>query len=175
MLSKLSGTIGMAEIISTVFWALESPENRERLFQLAMTPEAGKAANNALWCLTHLQKTDSESLLSKQEELIDRLLAETQTARKRMLLQILRDQRYDPEAIRTDFLDFCFGKINSECEPYAIRAFSIYCAFNLSRYYPELIAELEQHLDLLATQPLSPGLLSALRTTRRNIRRLHSR
>ncbi len=86
-----------------------------------------------------------------------------------MLLQLLREQAYNSDTLRSDFLDYCLAKINSECEPYAIRAFSIYCAFKMCRYYPELIAELEEYLTLLATQSLSPGMKSAMTTTRRNI------
>lgn len=89
-----------------------------------------------------------------------------------MLLQVLRGQAYDPDTLRTDFLDFCLSKINAECEPYAIRAFSLYCAYNMCKFYPELIAELNEHLHMLDLQAISAGLRSALRTTRLRISKL---
>lgn len=100
------------------------------------------------------------------------LLVETDTGKKRMLLQLLRNQEYEADDIRTDFLDYCMSKINSECEPFAIRCFSIYTAYKMCRYFPELLAELEEHLDMMQYQPLSPGLKSALRQTKSKIERL---
>ncbi|MDE6498582.1 MAG: hypothetical protein K2L21_07980, partial [Muribaculaceae bacterium] len=82
---------------------------------------------------------------------------------------LLREQEYDPECLPTELLDYCLSKINAECEPYAVRCFSIYTAFKICRHYPELLAELSSYLDLLSTQALSPGLQCALRHTRRHI------
>ena len=88
------------------------------------------------------------------------------------MLHLLKGLDYRPDTMRTDFLDYCLTKINAECEPYAVRSYSIHCAFKMSRHYPELAGELEAHLELLALQPLSPGLLSALRTTRHRLQNL---
>lgn len=127
---------------------------------------------NALWAMTHLPETDAEWLLYLRDEMIDTLLAETDTGKKRMLLQLLREQEYAADDIRTDFLDYCMSKINSECEPYAVRCFSIYAAYKMCRHFPELIAELEEHLDMMQYQTLSPGLKSALRQTKSKITKL---
>lgn len=161
--------INLTEIHSIVNWALNHHDNIDTIFRLVKSPDT-RTATNALWVLTHVQKQSKAHLQSKQNELIDMLLTERHTGKKRMLLQILREQTYDRVTIRPDFLDFCLSKINAECEPYAIRAFSIYCAFKMCRPYPELIFELEQHLDMLSLQNPSPGLLSALRTTRKQIK-----
>lgn len=170
----LNRRIWKAEIGAVVDWAGKSKSNRETIFDFAMSG-ADLSQRNALWCLTHLSRTHTEWLQTKQRALIDRLLGETRTDCRRMLLQLLREQSFEKKSLPTDLLDFCLAKINSECEPYAIRAFSLYCSFKLCRHYPELIAELEQYLQLLELQPLSPGLKSALRTTRRNIARLMRR
>ena len=61
---------------------------------------------------------------------------------------------------------------HSDCEPYAVRCFSMYTAFKMCRHFPELIAELEQHLDMMRFQTLSPGLASALRQTKAKISRI---
>ena len=127
---------------------------------------------NAIWAMTHLPETDAEWLLSLRDEMIDILLTETDTGKKRMLLQLLREQEYDADDIRTDFLDYCMSKINSECERYAVRCFSIYTAYKMCRLFPELLAELEEHLDMMRYQTLSPGLKSALRQTKSKISKL---
>lgn len=127
---------------------------------------------NAIWAMTHLPETNAEWLSSLRNEMIDMLLVETDTGKKRMLLQLLRNQEYEADDIRTDFLDYCMSKINSECEPFAIRCFSIYAAYKMCRHFPELLAELEEHLDMMQYQPLSPGLKSALRQTKSKIKRL---
>jgi len=106
--------------------------------------------------------------------MIDMLLVETDTSKKRMLLQLLREQEYDADNIRTEFLDYCMSKINSECEPYAIRCFSIYAAYKMCRHFPELLAELEEYLAMMQKQPLSPGLKSALRHTKAKIAKHHN-
>ena len=164
----LGRRINLPEIKSIVNWALNDTVNIEALFDLAKSHDERTSAN-ALWCLTHLQKFDGAWLRNKHDELIDMLLAENHIGRRRMLLQILRHQTYDKTNFRTDFLDYCLSKINAECEPYAIRCFCIYCAFNICRLYPDLLSELECHLEMLSFQSLSPGLASALKTTLKKI------
>lgn len=166
----LGRRINFPEIESIVNWALSDLDNIEVLFDLAKSHD-GRTAVNALWCLTHFQKYDRAWLQKKQDELIDMLLTENHTGRRRMLLQLLRNQSYDKTKLRIDFLDYCLSKINAEHEPYAIRCFSLYCAFKMCRLYPELISELDCYLEMLSTQSLSPGLSSALKITRKNIAR----
>lgn len=167
----LSKRIYMPGIKNLVSWACESDENIFRLWRLVRSNDRMTSVN-ALWTMTHLPETNAECLASLRNGMIDMLLAETDTAKKRMLLKILREQDYDPNEIRTDFLDYCMSKINSECEPYAIRCFSIYAAYKMCRHFPELIAELEEHLDMMQYQNLSPGLMSALRQTKLKISKL---
>ena len=169
--SLFSRKIGMGDINCVVEWSRTDPGNRDMLWNLARRKERRVSAN-ALWVMTHLPESDKDWLISLQDEIIDMLLEEKNTSKKRMLLQLLREQDFDPDEMRTDLLDFCFSKINSECEPYAVRCFSIYVAFRMCRHYPELVSELEQHLDLMSRQPLSPGLKSALRQTRTKISKL---
>lgn len=167
----LSKRIYMPGIKNLVSWACESDENIFRLWHLVRSDDRMTSVN-ALWTMTHLPETTAECLASLRNKMIDMLLTETDTAKKRMLLKILREQDYNPNEIRTDFLDYCMSKINSECEPYAIRCFSIYAAYKMCRHFPELIAELEEHLDMMQYQNLSPGLMSALRQTKSGISKL---
>lgn len=163
----LSQRIYMQGIKSVVSWASGSKDNIAMLWNLIRSDDRMTSVN-ALWVMTHLPASD-EWILSLRNEMIDMLLAETDTGKKRMLLQILREQEYSADDIRTDFLDYCMSKINSECEPYAIRCYCIYAAYKMCRHYPELIAELEGHLDMMRFQTLSPGLKSALRQTKTKI------
>lgn len=167
----LSEKLNISDIKRIAVWADLSRENKETLWASVHSADR-RTSVNALWALTHLSASESDWRLSVRDEMIDMLLSETNAAKKRMLLQILRNQDYEPEHIRTDFLDFCMSKINSECEPYAVRCFSMYTAFKMCRHFPELIAELEQHLDMMRFQTLSPGLASALRQTKAKISRI---
>lgn len=168
---RLNRRINIGEVCDIVARTSDSVRDLELLFDLAKSGN-DIIGRNALWCLTHCIKAHGAWLQSKQDELIDMLLSEEQLGRRRMLLGILRYQSYDKDCMRTDFLDYCLSRINAECEPYAIRCYSIYCAFKMCRLYPELIAELEEHLAMLDYQPLGAGLRSAAATTRRMIGRL---
>ncbi|MDE6331241.1 MAG: hypothetical protein K2L80_01425 [Muribaculaceae bacterium] len=167
----LSRRIYMPEIKSVASWASGSRNNINALWSLARS-ECRTTSVNALWAMTHLPVTDVGRIATLRNEMIDMLLAETDTGKKRMLLQLLRNQKYDADDIRSDFLDYCLSKINSECEPYAIRCFSIYAAYSMCVHFPELISELEEHLDLMQYQTLSPGLKCALRHTKEKIAKL---
>ncbi len=169
--AALSQRINLPQIKSLASWASGNPENLRRLWSLA-SADNRRTSVNALWVMTHLPAIDSEWLLSLRDMIIDMLLSESDTAKKRLLLQIIKHQDFDPKSIRIDLLDFCMSKINSEHEPYAIRCFSIYTAFNLCKHYPELLAELQEHLELMSYQSLSPGLNSALRQTQKKIQKL---
>lgn len=161
----------MHEIRKAVLWTVKTPANRTSIWAFARSTDRRTSAN-ALWIMTHLPASENDWLFSLQNELIDMLLTETDTGKKRMLLQLLKVQEYDPDAIRTDFLDYCLSKINSESETYAVRCFCIYSAFRMCRHFPELITELEHHLEMMSSQSLSPGLRSALRHTNIKISKL---
>ena len=170
----LSERINLPEINNVASWASGSRRNICLLWTLSQSEDRTTSVN-ALWSMTHLPQSDAECVASLRNEMIDMLLAEADTSKKRMLLQLLRAQEYCADDIRTDFLDYCLSKINSECESYAVRCFSIYAAYKMCRHFPELIAELERHLDMMQCQPLSPGLKSALRQTKSKIAKLKKR
>lgn len=164
----LSERINMPQVMDVAAWAAEDRANRKRLWQCVRSSDR-RTGVNALWVMTHLPESETEWIRALRDEMADMLLSETDGSRNRLLLEILREQDYEADEIRTDLLDYCLWKINSECEPYAVRCFSLYLAFKLCRHFPELLAELEEHLEMMTLQPLSPGLRSALRRTKRNI------
>lgn len=95
MKSLLSGKINIPEIRMAASWVAATPENRASLWSLAHNCDRRTSAN-ALWVMTHLPASEAEWLHSLQDELIDMLLAETDTGKKRMLLQLLKVQDYAP-------------------------------------------------------------------------------
>ena len=166
-----SQKINLPEIKSVVSWASGSRDNFKMLWGFVRSDDR-RTSVNALWTMTHLPETDVKCIISLRDEMIDMLLTETDIGKKRMLLQLLREQEYAADDIRTDFLDYCMSKINSECESYAVRGYCIYAAYKMSRHFPELLSELEGHLYMMQYQPLSPGLKSALRQTKSKISKL---
>lgn len=169
--SILSQKMNMPDVRDIVAWTQTSANHHAFLWDCTRS-EDRRVAVNALWVLTHLPETDAGWLRSRQDEIADMLLTESDSSKKRLLLQLLKAQEFDPDALRSDLLDFCLSKINAEDEPYAIRCFSLYVAFLMCRHYPELILELKQYLDFLGTQSLSPGLRSAHRQVCAKIARL---
>ena len=64
-----------------------------------------------------------------------------------------------------DFIDFCFETIQSSHEPCSNRALCMKLAYEQCKYFPELLSELSNCLEIISTEPLSSGL----KTARRNV------
>ncbi|MDE6086671.1 MAG: hypothetical protein K2G40_09770 [Muribaculaceae bacterium] len=168
MEERLSQKLGIEEIKALALQANESHYDCDKLWTLVSSPYRIISVN-ALWVFTHMPESGKEWLRNHQSEIVEKLIDERDVAKKRMLLQILKKQEFAKDNLPLNLLDYCLSKINSECEPYAIRCFSIYVAFNICKHYPELITELEEYLEMLSYQELSPGLKSGLRQTRQDI------
>ena len=135
---------------------------KEELYQLTLDNDR-RVAINALWTFTHFALADNEWLYAKHDQLIDRCLKEKDATKLRLMLNLLLRQPYTEEAIRTDFIDYCLMQLTNSKSPYAIRAQCIKLAYEQMKYWPELLNELRQTLDMIACEPLSPGLRSAWR------------
>lgn len=135
---------------------------KEQLYQLTLDSDR-RAATNALWVFTHFAAVDMEWLYAKHDQLIDRCLKEKDTTKLRLMLNLLLRQPYTEEDIRTDFIDFCLTRLADPKSPYAVRAQCIKLAYEQMRYWPELLNELRQTLEMISCEPLSPGLRSAWR------------
>ena len=135
---------------------------KEKLYQLTLDANR-RVATNALWVFTHFSAVDNEWLYAKHDQLIDRCLKEKDTTKLRLMLNLLLRQPYTEEAIRTDFIDFCLTRLADTKSPYAVRAQCIKLAYMQMRYWPELLNELRQTLEMISCEPLSPGLRSAWR------------
>ena len=141
---------------------------KEELYQLTLDDDR-RVVVNALWTFTHFAADDNVWLFAKHDQLIDRCLNEKDATKLRLMLNLLLSQPYTEEDIRTDFIDFCIARITDARAPYAIRAQCIKLAYEQMRYWPELLNELRQTLDLISCEPLSPGLRSAWRHVMKKI------
>lgn len=135
---------------------------KELLYQLTFDADR-RVATNALWVFTHFSAVDNEWLYAKHDQLIDRCLKEQDAIKLRLMLNLLLRQPYAEEAIRTDFIDFCLMRLADPKSPYAVRAQCIKLAYEQMRFWPELLNELRQTLEMISCEPLSPGLRSAWR------------
>lgn len=135
---------------------------KEQLYQLTLDADR-RVATNALWVFTHFALADNEWLYAKHDQLIDRCLNEKDATKLRLMLNLLLRQPFDEEAIRTDFIDFCLTRLADPKSPYAVRALCIKLAYEQMKYWPELLNELRQTLEMISCEPLSPGLRSAWR------------
>ena len=135
---------------------------KEQLYQLTLDADR-RVATNALWVFTHFALADNEWLYAKHDQLIERAITEQDVTKLRLILSLLLRQPFDEEAIRTDFIDFCLTRLADPKSPYAVRAQCIKLAYEQMRYWPELLNELRQTLEMISCEPLSPGLRSAWR------------
>lgn len=165
----LARRLGISDIRVIASRISEDVNLRDKFHQFLYSSDR-RIAINTLWALTNIDSSDTSLINHLHDELVEILLKEEDPTKKRLILQILRSKRYKAEDIRTDLLDYCYSKINAECEPYAVRCYSLYIAFEMSRHYPELMEELNQRLELLEYQSLSPGMLSALRQIKKKIK-----
>ena len=143
---------------------------KEELYQLTLDADR-RVATNALWVFTHFSAVDNEWLYAKHDQLIDRCLKEKDTTKLRLMLNLLLRQPYTEEAIRTDFIDFCQTRLADTKSPYAVRAQCIKLAYVQMRYWPELLNELCQTLEMISCEHLSPGLRSAWRQVMKRIQK----
>ena len=135
---------------------------KEELYQLTLDNDR-RVAINALWTFTHFALADNEWLYAKHDQLIDRCLKEKDATKLRLMLNLLLRQPFDEEDLRTDFIDYCLMRLTDPKSPYAVRAQCIKLAYEQMRYWPELLNELRQTLEMISCEPLSPGLRSAWR------------
>lgn len=132
---------------------------KAQLFAL-INHDDDRVGYNALWVFTHLTADDMKWLQSRRDILIETLLTTSHTGKRRLLLNLLEQQTITEADIRTDYLDFCLSRINST-ETYGVRALCLKQAFAMCRFYPELLDELRNEIDLMQYGQLSPGLISA--------------
>ena len=162
MKSLLSHRLSMDEIkdICLLVQGEQNHSLKEQLYQLTLDNDR-RVATNALWVFTHFSAVDNEWLYAKHDQLIDRCLNEKDATKLRLMLNLLLRLPYTEEDTRTNFIDFCLMKLTDPKSPYAVRAQCIKLAYEQMKYWPELLNELRQTLELISCEPLSSGLHSA--------------
>lgn len=164
MKSLLSHRLSM-DGINEICLLVQGEQNhslKEQLYQLTLDNDR-RVAVNALWVFTHFAVVDNEWLYAKHNQFIDRCLNEKDATKLRLMLTLLLRQPYTEEDVRTDFIDFCLMRLTDPKSPYAVRTLCIKLAYEQMRYWPELLNELRQTLNMISCEPLSPGLRSAWR------------
>lgn len=127
-----------------------------------------RVSYNALWVFTHLPDNVIAWLETRRDELIDRLLDCAHSGKCRLILSLLDRMPVTDQNVRSDFIDYCFSRINST-EPSGIRALCIRHAYAICRVYPDLLNELTLQFQLMEQFPLSPALISARNSILRKI------
>ena len=145
---------------------------KEELYTL-ISDEDVRVSYNALWVFTHFDLANNKWLYSKHDELIDKVIAEKHEGKKRLLLTLLLRQPFECDTLRTDFIDFCFEfcfeTIQSSHESCSNRALCMKLAYEQCRFFPELLSELSNCLEIISTEPLSSGLKTAMRNVMKKI------
>ena len=170
MRKKLNKRICMDDIYEICILTHGNNRLKAHLYQLTFD-EDEQISTNALWVFTHFDLQNNEWLYAKHDDLIDRVLVEKNMTKLRLMLSLLIRQPFEEESLRSDFIDFCVGKITACSYPYAIRALCMKLAYEQMKHYPELLAELKAALEILEQEALSPGLASAKRQVMKNIKR----
>ena len=134
--------------------ALAGGDFKEELFQLLFDDDK-RTSDNAAWVLTHLPKTEDAWLNERQNVLIDEAMRTNSTTKRRLIMNLLDRTSFDPENIRTDFLDFCFNTMLSD-EPIGVKSLAIKLTYAQSVHYPELLEEFNT-----ARQMMEPEVLPA--------------
>jgi len=167
---RLSGRIFAKDLRELCLWACEEAnEGRKECLYRLTVDEDDRVAYNALWVWSHFPASDLQWLLPRQQELIDRAMAETHGGRKRLLLTLLERLPFAEKDLRVDFIDFCLHGILSADEATGYKALCIKLAYKQCRYYEELRRELITCLDWLATESLQPGIGTARRNVLRKL------
>lgn len=169
MRKKLNKKLCMDDIYEICILCHGNSRKKAELYQLIFD-EDERVATNALWVFTHFDMQNNEWLISKHDDLIDRVLVEKNMTKRRLMLSLLLRQPFEEESLRSDFIDFCLTKITACSQPYAIRCYCMKLAYEQMKYYPELLTELKAAIDMLEQEPLSPGLTSAKKQVMKKIK-----
>lgn len=142
---------------------------KEELYALTNDSDR-RVATNALWVFQHFTKADNKWLYAKHDDLIDHCLATSDATKLRLTLSLLLRQPFEESQVRTDFIDYCLDHLTDARQPYAIRSQCMKLAYLQMRYWPELLEELKRTLELVARNPMSPGIKSAWRQVMKKIK-----
>ena len=139
--------------------ALAGGDFKEELFQL-LFDEDKRTSDNAAWVMTHLPKSVNTWLTERQNTLIEEVMRTSSTTKRRLIMNLLERTTFDPDNIRTDFLDFCFNTMLSG-EPIGVKTLAVKLTYAQSIHYPELLEEFNTALQMMEPE-VQPAALKHL-------------
>jgi len=123
-------------------YACNSQGNFKELMRCFMDEEY-RVAQRAAWSVSWAARKKPEMILPHIQEIVSQLKRkDVHAAVIRNSVRILEDIDI-PEEFHGEVMDACFSFIESPSTPVAIKAFSLKTLDNLSRYYPDIKAELK--------------------------------
>lgn len=163
---KLSGKLCEDDFYEILYETQGAEDSLEKqyLYRL-LFDEDKRVSDNAAWAFAHFDLHTNQWLYDKHNELVDEAMRTSSATKRRLLLNILLRQPFTATTLRTDFLDFCLHHVTSASEPVAIRVLCLKLAYQQSLFYPELLAELKNTLEMMEPELLQAGL----KTARRNV------
>lgn len=120
---------------------------------------------NALCALTKATDDELSQLYPIKDELIELAMNTQSPSIRRPLLGIVERLRMNKEELRTDFLDYCFDKMQNPDEAPSVQALCMKLAYKMCKFYPELLEELNRTLLSMEISYYKP----AVKSVRRNI------
>lgn len=122
-----------------------------------------RVASQCAWVLTHSSDSEVAWLQVYVDELIDLAITTSDSALRRLVLNLLERLDYDAESIRTDFLDFCMERMAAPTELPGCQSLCLKIADKLCSFYPELHSELLRTLNAMETDLYTPAVLCVRR------------
>lgn len=171
---QLSNRLGKTEIqqLCSRCKGVENPL-KDELYTLIFDTDK-RVSDNAAWVMTHMGNENRRFLQSHIVDLMAEAMHTTSESKCRLLLTLLRKQKFTADSIDSDFLDFCLANIIEYSKPVGIRAMCLHLAYEQCRFYPELTGELRLTLDLLDNSGQQAGMRSARRNTIKKIENLQT-
>jgi len=147
--SKSTTTIIVNEIC-------RNPEKMDELMQIFIEGPI-TTTQRAAWPLGFIAQNKPKLLNSYYPLLIDQL--HTKNNHPAVIRNILRAFQFVeiPKKYQGQILNRSFELLNENCQPIAIKAFSMTVIYNLSKKYPDIIPELKASIETLMPNA-SPGI-----------------
>ena len=140
----------------------------ERLYE-SIFDRDNRVARNSAWALTH--KPASELVPLPQDRLVDFALSTPDTSLRRLTLALIERQGIKEEDMRTDLLDFCLQHMMTLDEPPGVQALCLKLAYQMCGYYPELMREFEETLNLMQPEHYKAGMRHLIMKTKKQIQK----
>ncbi len=136
---KIHSKVHATEITN---YACSSKKNFKELMRCFLSNEY-RLAQRAAWSVSWAARQKPEMIYPYIKELVGQLQrTDVHNAVIRNTVRILQDIEI-PESFHGEVMYACFGFVQSNDIPIAIKAFSLTTLFHLSKYYPEIKSELK--------------------------------